>query len=52
MGMQSLRVFFNADNLCLVTAHDGFDPRTGINLTQFAGFPQARTFTFGLTMNL
>ena len=52
MGMQSLRVFFNADNLCFVTAHDGFDPRAGYTSTSFVNFPQARTFTFGLTMNL
>ena len=52
MGMQSLRVFFNADNLCFVTAHDGFDPRADYTGTSFVNFPQARTFTFGLTLNL
>ena len=52
LGMQSLRVFFNADNLCLITAHDGFDPRTGYTGHNAFEFPQARTFTFGLTLNM
>ena len=52
VGLQSLRVFFNADNLCFITAHDGFDPRAGYTGTSFVNFPQARTFTFGLTLNL
>ena len=52
IGAQSLRVFFNADNLCLVTAHDGFDPRTSSVANNAFGFPQARTFTFGLTLNM
>jgi hypothetical protein len=47
-----LRVFFNADNLCFVSAHDGFDPRAGYTGTSFVNFPQARTFTFGLTLNM
>lgn len=51
-GVQSMRVFFNADNLCFVTAHQGFDPRTGFQSQSFLGFPQARTFTFGLTLNM
>jgi len=51
-GIQSLRVFFNADNLCFVTEHDGFDPRTGYTGQNGFGFPQARTFTFGLTLNM
>ena len=52
MGMQSLRVFFNADNLCLITSHHGFDPRTDFTGHDAFGFPQARTFTFGLTLNM
>jgi hypothetical protein len=52
IGVQSLRVFFNADNLCFVSAHDGFDPRAGYTGTSFVNFPQARTFTFGLTLNM
>ena len=52
IGVQSLRVFFNADNLCFVSAHDGFDPRTGYTGQSGFGFPQARTFTFGVTLNL
>ncbi len=52
-GIQSLRVFFNADNLCFVTEHDGFDPRRAYSGAQNGfGFPQARTFTFGLTLNM
>ena len=52
-GVQSMRVFFNADNLCFVTAHDGFDPRRAYSGAQNGfGFPQARTFTFGVTLNM
>ncbi len=52
IGVQSLRVFFSADNLCFVSAHDGFDPRTGYTGQSGFGFPQAKTFTFGVTLNL
>ena len=52
MGLESLRVFFSADNLYFTTAHDGFDPRTGYTGQNGFGFPQAKTFTFGLTLNL
>ena len=52
MGVQSLRVFFSADNLCFVSAHDGFDPRRGYSSQNGFGFPQAKTFTFGVTLNL
>lgn len=52
IGVQSLRVFFNADNLCLITEHDGFDPRTSMTAHDGFGFPQARTFTFGVTLNM
>ena len=51
-AIQSMRVFFNADNLCFVTEHDGFDPRTGYTGQNGFGFPQARTFTFGITLNM
>ena len=52
LSIESLRVFFNADNLCFVSAHDGFDPR--MDFTAMSGFifPQARTFTFGITLNM
>ncbi len=52
IGVQSLRVFFSADNLCFVSAHDGFDPRRGYASQNGFGFPQAKTFTFGVTLNL
>ena len=52
IGVQSLRVFFNSDNLCLITEHDGFDPRTSMTAHDGFGFPQARTFTFGVTLNM
>lgn len=52
LSIESLRVFFNADNLCFVSAHDGFDPRTGFSGMSGFLFPQARTFTFGITLNM
>lgn len=52
ISIESLRVFFNADNLCFVSAHDGFDPRMGFSSMNGFQFPQARTFTFGITLNM
>lgn len=52
LSIESLRVFFNADNLCFVSAHDGFDPRMGFSGMNGFVFPQARTFTFGITLNM
>ena len=51
-SIESLRIFFNADNLCFVSAHDGFDPRMGFSSMNGFQFPQARTFTFGITLNM
>ena len=50
--IESLRVFFAADNLYFTSAHTGFDPRTAYAGQNAFGFPQAKTFTFGITMNL
>ena len=52
LSIESLRIFFNADNLCFVSAHDGFDPRMGFSGMDGFVFPQARTFTFGITLNM
>ena len=52
LSIESLRIFFNADNLCFVSAHDGFDPRMGFSGMSGFIFPQARTFTFGVTINM
>ena len=52
LSIESIRVFFNADNLCFVSAHDGFDPRMGFSGMSGFIFPQARTFTFGITLNM
>ena len=52
IGLESLRVFFAADNVYFTSAHSGFDPRTGFTGQNGFGFPQARTFTFGVTLNL
>ena len=52
LSIESLRIFFNADNLCFVSAHDGFDPRMGFSGMNSFVFPQARTFTFGITLNM
>ena len=52
LSIESLRIFFNADNLCFVSAHDGFDPRMGFSGMNGFVFPQARTFTFGITLNM
>ncbi len=52
LSIESLRIFFNADNLCFVSAHDGFDPRMGFSGMNGFIFPQARTFTFGVTINM
>ena len=52
LSIESIRIFFNADNLCFVSAHDGFDPRMGFSSMNGFQFPQARTFTFGITLNM
>ena len=52
LSIESIRVFFNADNLCFVSAHDGFDPRMEFSGMNGFIFPQARTFTFGITLNM
>lgn len=52
IGIESLRVFFSGDNLVFTSAHDGFDPRTGFTGQNAFGFPQPKTFTFGVTINM
>lgn len=52
IGIESLRVFFSGDNLVFCSAHDGFDPRTGFTGQNAFGFPQPKTFTFGVTINM
>ena len=60
LGMSSLRVYANANNLFLITAKDfkGYDPegtsqgssnQFGQNMIFFA-YPRARTFTFGVNV--
>jgi TonB-linked outer membrane protein, SusC/RagA family/TonB-dependent outer membrane receptor, SusC/RagA subfamily, signature region len=52
IGIESLRIFFAADNLYFTSKHSGFDPRTDYVGQDGFGFPQAKTFTFGITINL
>ncbi|MCH5335760.1 MAG: TonB-dependent receptor, partial [Alistipes sp.] len=52
VSLESVRVFFSADNLCLITAHDGFDPRRDIVSVSGFNFPTARSFSFGVTVKL
>jgi TonB-dependent starch-binding outer membrane protein SusC len=64
--MQSLRVYFMAENLIVITNYSGWDPEVdtkayesgGVNLTANAGagldfnsYPSMKSFTFGLNLN-
>ena len=64
--MQSLRVYFMAENLICITKYSGWDPEVdtkayesgGVGLTANAGagldfnsYPSMRSFTFGLNLN-
>jgi TonB-dependent starch-binding outer membrane protein SusC len=60
IGMNSVRVFFNAQNWVLIwTNYTGWDPEVNRdvsgNITQGVTYlspPQAKTFTFGVNLNL
>jgi len=49
--IKGLRVFVQAENLYTWTKWTGFDPEDSNNIASFE-YPNGRTFTFGLTVNL
>jgi hypothetical protein len=55
--VNSLRVYVAAENLLTFTKYEGFDPEVGTSGGTSIGidrgcYPQARTFTFGINLNL
>ncbi len=54
--VNSLRIYFAAENLVTLTKYDGFDPEIssgGTSLGVDRGiYPQAKVYTFGLNLNL
>ncbi|MGQ3564388.1 hypothetical protein [Ornithobacterium rhinotracheale] len=52
-GIQSTRVFINADNVYTFTKYDGLDPEQGINgFNDYSVIPNIRTITFGVRLGL
>lgn len=59
-GLERLRIYIGAENLFTITGYDGFDPEIGSNNdgdnrdqgVDKGIYPQARTFTFGLSIAL
>ena len=50
MGISSLRVYGVADNLALLTARKGMDPRKGFSSTSSATYGALRTFSAGVKL--
>ena len=50
MGISSLRVYGVADNLALLTARKGMDPRKGFSTTSSATYGALRTFSAGVKL--
>ena len=50
MGISSLRVYGVADNLALLTARKGMDPRKGFSSTSSATYGSLRTFSAGVKL--
>ena len=50
MGISSLRVYGVADNLALLTARKGMDPRKGFSSTSTATYGALRTFSAGVKL--
>ena len=50
MGITSLRVYGVADNLALLTARKGMDPRKGFSTTSSATYGALRTFSAGVKL--
>ena len=50
MGINSLRVYGVADNLALLTARKGMDPRKGFSSTSSATYGSLRTFSAGVKL--
>ncbi len=47
-----LRVYMTASNLFTLTKYSGYDPEVGTYAVDYGNYPQSRTFTFGLNVNL
>ena len=50
MGINSLRIYGVADNLALLTARKGMDPRKGYSTTSSATYGALRTFSAGVKL--
>ena len=57
--IESLRVYFNVQNLWTITGYSGYDPEVGsynqnplLRGVDYARYPSQRTYTFGLNLNL
>ncbi|NPA36366.1 MAG: TonB-dependent receptor [Chlorobi bacterium] len=48
LNMQSLRVYLSAQNLFTFTDYSGYDPE--VRAVDYSGYPQNRTFIFGLNV--
>jgi TonB-linked SusC/RagA family outer membrane protein len=52
LGIQSVSVFGNVDNVHVFSAKKGMDPQINFNGVAVQGYPPFRTVTFGLNVNL
>ena len=59
LSIESLRVYFNVQNLYTFTKYNGYDPEVGsynqnvlLRGVDYARYPSQRIFTFGLNLNL
>ena len=50
MGCESLRVYFVADNVALLSARKGYDPRTNWNGESNYNYSALRSISGGITM--
>lgn len=49
-GIQSLRVYLNANNVYTFTKFKGYDPEVGIDGVYWGGYPRLSKITFGLDL--
>ena len=51
LGLTKLRVYFSGDNLALLTARKGLDPRQGFTSASTATYTAARTISGGISLS-
>ena len=50
--VKALRLYVSFDNLCTITNYSGLDPEVGLSGLDYGVYPSARTYMFGVSIQL